>query len=122
MVSEIIYRRSLTLQQAIMRRIREVFGNEESYIQKDVVPSHYHCDICSYVNETWPKGWLRIRGSVEYPARSQRLTHLEFSTIKVYAAKLTTIAEMRSPTEQECSQMVLEMLIDCLMQFHCITS
>lgn len=79
-------------------------------------PPHYHRNVRSYLNEFLPSKWIGKQGSPEYPPHSANLDPLDFLLCgplkdNVYDTKPETIIEMKVPTEQECSQISVKMLI-----------
>ena len=99
------------LQEFVMPRLQEKFGDAEFYFQQDGAPPHFHRDVRTYLNENMQNRWIGRNGTVEYPPRSPDLTPW-ISFCGGYSRKPETIAEMRVATGEECSQIPEEMLVD----------
>ena len=105
------------LQEFVMPRLQEQFGDTEFFFQQDGAPPHFHRDVRTYLDENMQNRWIGRRGTVEYPPRSPDLTPMDFFLWgflkdKIYCRKPKTIAEMRVAIEEECAQIPLEMLLD----------
>jgi hypothetical protein len=46
--------------------------------QQDGAPPHYHRDVTSFLNKTFPQRWVGRGGHIAWPPRSPDLTPLDF--------------------------------------------
>jgi hypothetical protein len=63
---------------SILPAIRERYGNERFYYQKDGAPPHYHRNVRVYLDQNVPGHWIGRRGPIDFPPRSPDLTPLDF--------------------------------------------
>ena len=94
------------LQAQALPVIRELYNGIEVYFQQDGAPSHYHRDVRSFLDKTFPGKWMGRRGSVEYPPRSPDLTPPDFFLWgylkdKVYARRPQDIDQLVQIIEEE---------------------
>jgi len=61
------------LQESTVPSVRQLYGDEDMYQQDGAIP-HYHRDIRTYLDNTFPERWIGRRRSVEYPPVSPDLT------------------------------------------------
>jgi hypothetical protein len=65
------------LQESTVPSVRQLYGDEDMYQQDGAIP-HYHRDIRTYLDNTFPERWIGRRRSVEYPPVSPDLTPPDF--------------------------------------------
>jgi len=67
--------------------------------QQDGAPPHFHRDVTTFLDETFPRHWVRRGGPTAWPPKSQALTPLDFFAwgfIKdVYRRKVRDLADLR---------------------------
>ena len=93
------------LQEFVMPRLQEQFGDTKFFFQQDGAPPQFHRDVRTYLDENTQNIWIGRRGTVEYLSRSPGLTPMDFFwwrflKDKIYRGKLKTIAEMREAIEE----------------------
>jgi hypothetical protein len=85
--------------------------------QQDDAPSHFHRDVTTFLDETFPGRWLETGGPTAWPPRSPDLTQLDFFAwgfIKdvVYRRKVRDLADLRQPIIETVALITSHMLIN----------
>lgn len=85
--------------------------------QQDGAPLHFHRDVTTFLNNTFPERWIGRGGPTAWPPRSPDLTPLDFSAwgvIKdiVYKTKVRDLVELRQQIYGAVAAITPDMLMD----------
>lgn len=74
--------------------------------QQDGAPAHFHSEVRTLLDKTFPGRWMGRRGSIEWPPRSPDLTPMDFSIWgilkeNVYSQKPATISDLKKVITEE---------------------
>lgn len=94
--------------------ICQLYGNEEFYDQQAWAPWHYHQEVRSYVNTTFPDCWMGQKGSTEYSSHSQDENQIDFHwwgymKDAVYCTQPSTLEELQEETEGLCAAIPVQL-------------
>src|SRR5215475_8559763 len=85
--------------------------------EQDGAPPHFHRDVTTFLDETFPGRWVGRGGPTAWPPRSPDLTPLDFFAwefIKdvVYSRKFRELADLRQRIIEEVELITPHMLIN----------